>query len=257
MATSVKIKFNNSVKKDRMKLSLFNVMQERINHLKEIGKERTSETYKSALISFAKFRNNRDILFEYIDCNLMESYQAWLYKQNLTPNTISFYMRILRAVYNTAVDMNITEQKKPFRHVYTGVEKTVKRAISLKELKRIKQVNLPQNPGILFARDIFLFSFYTRGMSFIDIAYLKKENLKNGTLSYRRKKTGQQLHIKWESCMQEIVSRYPSNTPYLLPIINNPNGNERKQYLTRLSYINKQLKKIATLSGLNIFYLCM
>ncbi|MFR6633970.1 MAG: hypothetical protein ACLUQ6_02020 [Alistipes onderdonkii] len=76
-------------------------------------------------------------------------------------------------------------------------------------------------PAMDFARDIFMFSFYTRGMSFIDMAYLKKKDLrKNGILSYRRQKTGQQLFVKWEKPMQEIVDKYDTNaTPYLLPVI--------------------------------------
>ena len=59
-----------------------------------------------------------------------------------------------------------------------------------------------------YARDIFMFSFYTRGMSFIDMAYLKKKDLQNGVLSYRRHKTDQQLFIKWEKPMQKIVDKY-------------------------------------------------
>lgn len=53
----------------------------------------------------------------------MESYELWLRNRGLTPNTISFYMRILRAVYNRAVENDMTENRSPFRHVYTGIEK--------------------------------------------------------------------------------------------------------------------------------------
>ena len=53
-----------------------------------------------------------------------------------------------------------------------------------------------------------MFSFYTRGMSFVDMAFLKKKDLQNGILTYRRKKTGQQLFIKWEKPMQELIDKY-------------------------------------------------
>lgn len=83
-------------------------------------------------------------------------------------------MRILRAVYNRAVEKELTKQSYPFKHVYTGIDKTIKRAISLKAIKQIKNLDLSLQPSLDFARDMFLFSFYTRGMSFIDMAYLKR-----------------------------------------------------------------------------------
>ena len=69
-------------------------------------------------------------------------------------------------------------------------------------------MDLSHDSSLEYARDLFMFSFYTRGMSFIDLAYLKKSNLQNGFLSYRRKKTNQQLVIKWEKPMQEIIDKY-------------------------------------------------
>ena len=96
---------------------------------------------------------------------------------------------------------------------------------------------------------MFLFSFYTRGMSFIDMAHLKKSDLKNGILSYRRHKTGQQLHIKWESCMEAIVTRYATgcSDDYLLPILRLPSNNLRSQYKSTMFRVNKYLKGIARL----------
>ena len=98
-------------------------------------------------------------------------------------NTISFYMRILRAVYNRAVEKELTPQKYPFRHVYTGVDKTVKRAVSVKVIKALKEQDLSMKSSLDFARDMFMFSFYTRGMSFVDMAYLKKTDLQNGIIA--------------------------------------------------------------------------
>lgn len=83
-------------------------------------------------------------------------------------------MRILRAVYNRAVEKELTTQRFPFRHVYTGIEKTIKRAIPQPIIRQIKDKELLAGSSVDYARDMFLFSFYTRGMSFVDMAYLKK-----------------------------------------------------------------------------------
>ena len=237
----VVVRFHNN----RQEQSFNAYISRQIVRLKRLGKIRTSETYTAALRSFSGFRNDKEVLFDQINADLIAEYEAYLKGRGNSPNTISFYMRILKAVYNRAVGDGLTGQRHPFKSVYTGVEKTLKRAVSLNDLKRIKGLDLSLKPNLDFARDMFLFCFYTRGMSFIDMAYLRKKDLQNGILSYRRRKTGQQLFIKWERCMQEIVDKYPGNTTeYLLPIITQRDVDYRKQYTNELHQVNHLLKKI-------------
>ena len=233
--------------------SLFSFMQGIIAQLQQMGKQRTSETYRCTLKSFMQFREDKDVLLDDIDSDLMLMYEVYLRGKGLTKNTTSFYMRILRAVYNRAVEKDLTINRNPFKHVYTGIDKTVKRAIPLKAIKQIKNLDLSLQPSLDFARDMFLFSFYTRGMSFIDMAYLKKKDLSNGILSYRRRKTGQQLFIRWEKCMQEIVEKYDNPlSGYLLPIIKSMNGDERTQYQNAMYPINRKLKIIGKMVGVQL-----
>lgn len=233
--------------------SLFNFMESIIAKLKQNGKVRTSETYKSTLNSFKKFREDEDIMLDCLTSEIMETYDAWHHKRGVAPNTISFYTRILRAVYNRAVEDDIIENRNPFRKVYTGVDKTVKRALPLPIIKKIKTLDLSLNTSLDFARDMFLMSFYLRGMSFIDMAFLKKTDLKNGYVTYRRRKTGQQLIIEWTKEMQMILDKYPENeSEYLLPIIRNPGTNERCTYRNVGYNINHNLKTIAGMVGVTI-----
>lgn len=212
--------------------------------LKRTGRERTAERYTTVLNSFRRFLAERgDIPLNRIESALMVEYESHLKAEGICPNSSSFYMRGLRAVYNRAVEKGLTVQRNPFRHVYTGIDKTVKRAIPLKAVRQIRDQDLRLEPTMDWARDLFMFSFYTRGMSFIDMAYLKKSDLKNGVLSYRRQKTGQRLFIKWEKPMQEIVSRYDtSGTPYLLPVIRDMRTDGRKQYKSAAHRVNRLLK---------------
>ena len=232
--------------------SMFGFMRSVITQLTKIGRYRTSETYMAAFRSFSDFRGGQDVQLEAVDSDLMMMYEAFLKDRGVTKNTVSFYMRILRAVYNRAVERNLTEQQFPFKHVYTGIDKTVKRAISLGAIRKIKNLNL--SPSLDFARDMFLFSFYTRGMSFIDMAYLRKSDLRNGILSYCRRKTGQQLFVCWEQCMQDIVEKQNvmEDSPYILPILKFPYDRSRTQYKNVLSRINRALKAVAQLAGIEI-----
>lgn len=233
--------------------SLFNYMESMIVKLKRNGKIRTSETYAAALRSFKKFREDEDLILDCLTSDEMEAYEAWHRTKGNSPNTISFYTRILRAVYNRATEEGIIENRNPFRHVYTGIDKTVKRAIPLALVKKIRTLDLSLTPTLDYARDMFLMSFFLRGMSFIDMAYLKKSDLSNGYVIYRRRKTGQQLTIAWTPEMQGILDKYPVNpTKYLLPVIKSEGINERCAYRNASYNINHSLKKIAGMIGIGI-----
>lgn len=233
--------------------SLFNFMENIIARLRQNERIRTAETYRTALSSFKKFRNDRDLTLDGLTSDIMESYEAWQHNRGLTPNSISFYTRILRAVYNRAVDAGIIDNRRPFRKVYTGVDKTVKRALPLQIIRKIKALDLSLIPDLDYARDMFMLSFYLRGMSFIDMVYLKKADLKNGVITYRRRKTGQQLQIEWTPEMQTTLDKYPHNpTQYLLPIITNTHINERTTYRNKGYNINRSLKKIALRLGITV-----
>lgn len=232
-------------------ITLFSYMEKLIGKLWRQGQHRTSETYQATLNSFRKFRNGIDLYFDDIDSELLISYEYHLRAKELSPNTVSFYMKRLRAVYNNAVEDGYADNKNPFKKVFTSSEKTIKRAIQLKYIRKLKALDLSYSASMSFARDMFLFSFYTRGMSFVDIAYLQKKNLKDEVLTYRRKKTGQLLSIRWEKCMQKIVDQYSSlASPFLISIFKDVTGNTRKQYHNALALINRNLKEIGKELGL-------
>lgn len=237
----------------RSRYSLFRFMESVIMNLKECGKIRTAETYTATLQSFSRFRRGRDLMLDEITPDLIQAYEAYLRARGAVPNTTSFYMRILRAVYNRAVESEAIEQRNPFRHVYTGTERTVKRAIPIAAISRIKNLELPRGSKMDFARDMFMLSFYLRGMSFVDMAFLRKKDRADNHVTYRRRKTGQRLDIAWTKEMQSIVEKYPPNpTQYLLPILTNPLSDERIAYRNRASCINRQLKTIARMTNLKV-----
>lgn len=235
------------------KTTVFEYIKLQMERLKNAGKDRTSEIYNELLMSFMKFRNGEDLHFEMIDDSLVCQYESYMRISNLCRNTTSFYLRVLRSVFNRSVRDGITEQNNPFKGVYTGVDKTSKRAVGLREIKRLKELDLSNKPTLDFARDMFLFSFYMRGMSFIDIAYLRKNDLSNGFVVYNRRKTGQQMVVKWEKSMDDIVNKHCNEcNDFMFPIITLQDGTQRKQYLNKMLLINRHLKRVAHLAGINV-----
>lgn len=243
----IKVDFNSGRSvRPHSEQTFFVFMRETIALLDNMGRVRTAETYRSSLNSFMRFRKGADLPFYMLDSDLIKAYETWLIRSGVCPNTSSFYLRNLRAVFNRGIEKGFSVHDNPFRHVYTGVDNTRKRAIPMEDIRQLMNMDFNRLPAQEFARDMFLFSFYTRGMSFVDMAFLRKEDLKDGDLVYKRRKTGQQLVVKWESCMQHIVDKYVmEGSPYLLPVINvNSAEDEREQYLRTAHNINRNLKKI-------------
>ena len=223
-----------------------------IDKKREEGHRSLATKYQSSLNSLIRFLKGRLLTFEDMDSSLMLSYENYLKDLGRCPNTTSFYMRNLRAIYNQAVEQGLTPQNHPFARVYTGIAKTVKRAVNIEEVQKIKAKELPPDSAEEFSRDIFLFSLYTCGMSLIDIAHLLKSDLQGDHLSYRRQKTGQRITIRWEPCMQKLVDKYNNDdSPYLIPLITRPGEDEERQYQNRIHLINHHLKKLGEELGLS------
>ena len=121
---------------------------------------------------------------------------------------------------------------------------TSKRAISREKIAQIECVDLTAcHADMQLARDLFLFSFYTRGMSFVDMCYLNKENLQGNYLRYKRQKTGQELQIRIEKDLRVLIDRYASPlSDYLLPMLRN--GDRYQDYRRRQRRLNKLIREL-------------
>ena len=229
-----------------------------IQNFEESARWRTLSNYRTVYNSFRSFLNGLSLTFDSFTSSIAEKYSDALFRRGLTRNSVSFHMRILRAVYNRGVENDLTIQKNPFKHVYTGVDKARKRAVSEKIIAKIASLEIKNRPRLSLARDLFMFSFYTRGMPFIDMAFLKKRNIKKGYILYQRHKTGKQMSVKIEPKIKEIIKRYEKFSDiYIFPIINSKNSKESymqyekglRSYNFQLSVLTKTLSLQNTLSS--------
>ena len=171
------------------------------------GRQRRAEIWRTTFNSFSRFLGGKDIGFRQMEGRLMQRYENYLLAGGLCPNTTSFYLRNLRSAYSKAVKAKLcpAPRQNPFSEVYTGVAKTRKRAVCADTLRAIRKLDLDERPDLDYARNLFLLSFYTRGMAFADMAGLRRSDLKEGILCYVRRKTGRPLFVHWEGRMQEAV----------------------------------------------------
>lgn len=215
----------------------------------------TKSNYTSATNRFMEFRNQEDLTFSQMTREMMEMYQAWLWNRGVGQNTVAFYLRTLRTLYNKAVEAGQAPPNDIFAHVQTNNVRTAKRAIKVKDIRKIENLDLPIGSSLDKARDLFLLSFYLRGMAFVDMAFLKKTDLKCGMVSYNRRKTHQNINIEWMKPMQTIIDKYAGQTmdsPYLLPILTGKESSPYIAYRKVEHNTNYNLKNIGKMIGLKI-----
>lgn len=211
------------------------------------GKIRTAQAYQSALNQLLTFTRQPALKIQELNTPLIQKFQTWLISRKASNNTISFYMRNLRAIFNRAVSQGLATDHKPFAKAYTRIAPTPKRAITLTQMRRIK--NLPLPPSLQKSRDLFLLSFYCLGISFIDLANLKKTDIANGRITYTRSKTNQKITIAITPQILTLINKYPAPkpSPYLINIIDHLNPDHRRQHKNAITRINRHLKTIGRL----------
>jgi integrase len=230
---------------------LITYFQHQIQLLKAEGRTGTAYSYQSTLNCLVRFTGERELFsFKEINERWVNNFVCYLRSSGLKPNSVNFYLRILRAVYNKACNEDVegTTTLSPFRVIAMNNVRTHKKAVDKSIMQQIAQVQFGNDPRKEFACDLFLFSFYCRGMPFVDMAYLKYSNIINGYVCYSRHKTGQPLKIKITEPLQILINKYQSDGEYVLPILGNGNFSSSQlylQYKSRLRQYNRELKAIS------------
>ena len=222
-------------------------MQNQIRLMRNANRLGTALNYEKTMKNFVKFLGGVNLPFSAMTEQVIADYNAFLVQRGMVRNSISFYMRIMRAVYNKAVRQKLVEQSHPFTEVYTGIDRTRKRAVSESVISQLYKLNLAEGTPLALARDIFIFSYCTRGMAFVDIAYLKRENIQNGVICYARRKTGQLLSVGIEPSIQRIIDRYSSAlSPYVFPILTSTETKPAyEEYQVAINNHNRQLRRLS------------
>lgn len=231
--------------------SLTAFMRTQIEALRRCRRFGTAKNYERTVSSFSQFLAGAELPFEELTEELVGEYEAYLAARGVSRNSSSFYMRNLRAVYNKAVRLRLTPQNSPFEGVYTGVDRTRKRAVDSLLLAQLRRLDLSGDRALALARDLFLFSYCTRGIAFVDISFLRKSDVRDGAIRYVRRKTGQPLCIGIEPGIRELIDRYAEatrETPYVFPILTQTEALAAyRQYQAALSCHNRQLRKLSRL----------
>lgn len=261
----------NEVKRQKSRTEFLAFLNCETEHQRQNGHISLANNYSSAGKSFSRFlrtKNKTDISFKKMTSLLVSDYEAWLQTCGLCRNTTSFYIRALQSVYHKAVRQELTEDRRPFSETYRGVARTTKRAIDAEDICLLSTLDIHgallacgdykigkrldnMQHQLEFARDIFIFCFCARGLTFVDLAHMKKSDITGNQLVYVRRKTKQRIEVQVEPMMQSVIDRYPSDTDYLLPILTKTGNMEAvyQQYRYALGRYNACLEMLGMMLG--------
>ena len=226
-----------------------------VKKMQDEGRYDATHKLDSYIGRFTAYLGRNEIAFKDFDSRLIRNYHRWLQDKALGRNSISLYIRNLKRVYRMAVDDGTAKDNHPFEGVDVSYHvKKEKNGLTLDEVRRLKELDLDgRSKAVNFARDMFLFSVYARGMTADDMFHLTRDNISGGILVYTSKITGSRETIVWEQLLRDIADKYAlPGTPFLFPVITSADPREQwRQYCGALHNINRNLKTVARLLGLS------
>ena len=240
-------------------LNVLTFMKEVADGLQMGGNFGTAHVYRSSLNAIIAYCGGEDFTFNEITPEWLKGFEIHLRKRKCSWNTVSTYMRILRAVYNRAVDNNEAKYiPRLFRYVYTGTRAEHQRALETGDVEKIFAGLIllsGVNPAMQRARHFFILMFLMRGMPFVDLVYLRKSDLHGNVITYRRRKTGRPLSVTLTNEAMRIVRMYMNqdvHSPYLFSFLRSPEGTMEayREYQLALRSFNRQLLILGEFLGI-------
>lgn len=215
-----------------------------VTFARQRAEEITGRTHDQYLMYAKRFEQDMgDMEIKNLSRSHIIQWKDKMLNAGLCRNTVNYYLRGLRAIYNRAVMLELTKDNAPFKMVSCGNVKTAKRAITQQQLRTIAYIELSGNEAK--ARDMFMLSFYLRGIAPVDMAKLTQSNLivlnNKCYIRYKRSKTSQELCIEVVDEAKEILGMYRGQET-LLDISNS------KSYWDR---VNKHLKEVGNKAGVS------
>ncbi|MDX5429216.1 MAG: site-specific integrase [Bacteroidota bacterium] len=244
---------------------LLEFLSNHVQILGEQGKLSTQSAYQSTFNVLKEFTRNQEISFYSVDYEFLVSFEKFLFQRGSTEGGVHHHMRNVRAIFNEAIRKGYCESEYyPFSHKHNEQGYSLSRvkskakpqSLSDQELERFKNLPLEKYPELVDSHMYFMFSYYTRGMNFNDMARLTRRNLKGGRIVYQRRKTGTTFSIKEDPRIKSILSHfYHPGSTFLFPILNSQHKTERQQkdrIHKCLRKFNRDLRKIGELIDASI-----
>ncbi len=250
LSLSINRCFNTVFKKKAVEIdhTLVTTLRSQVETMRLQSSASTHKNRVTAVNTFERFvcATNTPVTIRSLTPDHIKAFERWALDEGMSPGYVALHMRSLRALFNHLDGRG----SLLFKHVRTANCQTQKRAVSEATIRQIRELPLPDRSSQALARDIFLFCFFGMGIPLIDAVRLKKSQLIDGHITYRRQKTGRMVRIKVGKELIKLINQLsPPDSPYLLPVLSTtdktviPQQYRRfyQRYMRALSKISQQI----------------
>jgi len=244
------VELREKIVQNNITASFLEFTNQTIEELKASQRIGTARSYKGVHDVLKAFNEQKDLTFKDINYKFLTKLEASHLGKGNSYNGLAVYMRTIKAIFNKAVKAGVIERELyPFTDYKIRTQPTEKRALDIELLRTIITKEIPETNSCFDTRNYFVASYLMYGMNFTDMAFLKKENIVDGRIRYRRRKTSKLYDIKITENLNKILSHYlerAKDREYIFPIIKRENLAEQFKDIqwTRKAY-NKRLKLLA------------
>ncbi|MEM9833542.1 MAG: site-specific integrase [Bacteroidota bacterium] len=245
-----------------VKPTLFAFLEEHISELQKARKTGNAGVYDQVLRRLRSFTKGKDLKFEALNYAFLTRFENWHFGNGSSVGSLSVYMRTLRAAYNKAIKSGIVAKSYyPFKDYKIKSQTPVRKSLTETEFKALRDAALEQGSPLYHARNMFMASFFMRGMNWMDMALLKVSNIHGDfeRIHYVRQKTGKPFSIKISPALKELLLSYIGRNTgpddFIFPILKPTDPPERYADIIRdrRKRLNKRLKEIAALCDITPF----
>ena len=238
-----------------MKNNFFTYSRQTIEQATSEARFDMAHNRTAAIRSLQQFCGKDELSFDELSPDFMAQFKSWIIANGRKESTARLYINQISAIYTAAVKAGLVPARRLLKGIKSAMPSKQERQILTEEdLHRIRYADLSDARHMSFARDLFLFSIYGRGISFTDMAYIKKSDVKGRWLTYTSQVASpSNITVPWDSAMQEIADRYPSTTDYLLPILKSDKEEIARRNIRQVrENMGNALKQIATKCDLSV-----
>ncbi len=232
-----------------------------VDEMRAQSKLGNAKIYNDFGVALNNYRSTSKIVLSDINYNFLKGFETHLYKRGCTGGGIHHYMRTLRAIFNEAIRRGLVSKDfYPFKSqlnpngysLMNLKSEAAPRAVSLEDIERIKRIDVASHPNLNLPWKVFLFSYYAFGLNFADLVVLKRANIQNGRIVYRRAKTGKEYSVAITEPMQAILSEFARKVSvFLFPFLTESIHLTPMQIMNRKHKVLKQINDgLKVISGL-------
>ncbi|WP_339917863.1 site-specific integrase [Yeosuana marina] len=230
--------------------SFFEYSNSIIEQLKKVERYGNANSYYAVTKILKKFNKGNDLKFNEVNYEFLKKFEQFHYSRGNSTNGLAVYMKTIRAIYNKAIKAGIIPKEAyPFTNYRIKTTPTEKRALDINSIKSIMLLQLKETNNLFHYRNYFLTSYMLYGVSFIDMAFLKLENIIDNRIKFFRRKTSKPYDIKITPQLKEILAFYTKNknkSDFIFPIIKRDTYElQYKDVLWARKVYNQGLKQIA------------